>query len=240
LVALAFTLALLASAEATVIQEKTLEDMLIEADLVAIAQVTAVQAFATTNQQYAYTYVTLGGLDVLQGAYDQPTLTLRTDGGPLGNNQWLRIAGMPQFKLGEKVVVFVKGNTERICPLVGWEQGLLRVVKDPRTGREVLKTSQGRGIHGVKDGDLVTEPDNHAASDEITGGVPDYGPHHELEERGRGMPQAELSVDDLKTEVHAMRVSKGLMSRSTRAVRSAEVKLDSPAPRQPKRLDRGN
>jgi hypothetical protein len=240
LVALAFTLALLASSEATVIQQKTLEDMLIEADLVAIAQVTEVQAFATTNQQYAYTYVTLGGLDVLQGAYDQPTLTLRTDGGPLGSNQWLRIAGMPRFQQGEKVVVFVKGNAERICPLVGWEQGVLRVVKDPRTGREVLKTSHGRGIHGVKDGDLVTEPDDPAASSGITGGVPDYGPRHELEERGRGIPQAELTVDDLKTEVHAMRVRQGLVSRPTHVVQSAGVKLDSPAPRQPKKRERGN
>lgn len=142
-------------ASATVVAKKKFQDLVSEADLVAAAEVVRVESHPTLDRRFAYTYVTLGGLEIIKGAYPAGELTLRMEGGPVGNGLVLHVMGIPAFREKERVVVFVKDNGESICPLVGWWQGLLRVKRDPGTGESVICSSDGSLITGLGNGDFV-------------------------------------------------------------------------------------
>lgn len=103
-----------------------------------------------------YTFVTLDNLDVVLGHYTARTLTLRLKGGTVGE-ETLLIEGAPRLYEGERVVVFVAGNGQAMMPIVGWEQGLFRVVRDPWSGREVVSDAVGNRIYGIRDGRVVKE-----------------------------------------------------------------------------------
>ena len=236
---LGLALSLAVAARATVVEKQSLEQLVAKADLVAIGRVMDVVELPTSDQKFAYTYVILSELEVLHGAYADPTLTLRMEGGGLGNGKVLHIPGMPRFSVGEKVVVFVKGNTERICPLAGWEQGHLRVEQDKTTGREVLRTSEGKRIHAVQDGDFVRETDPNDRST-ASAGTPDYGVGHDVAAAQNARANEDLSVEDLKREVQALRIKTGVHNRPAAAVHSANWKLDSPQPRQLKQKEGRN
>ena len=55
-------------------------------------------------------------------------ITLRFRGGPDGKGRVLTVPGVPLFQVGGRELLFVRGNGEAMCPLVGWHQGRLRVV----------------------------------------------------------------------------------------------------------------
>jgi hypothetical protein len=61
---------------------------------------------------------------------------------------------MPQFEIGEKNILFLKGNERRMCPLLGWNQGRFIVVKDivlSGDGRTVLQKPDGTLGYGPVD-----------------------------------------------------------------------------------------
>jgi hypothetical protein len=227
-------LALCDAPTATVFQRKTLTDLLVDADLVAIGRVVGVESRPTADGRYAYTYVTVDELELLKGVYRDPTLVLRMDGGPLGDGTVLAIPGIPSFQAGEKVVAFIEGNGRYICPFVGWEQGALRVLRDTRTGRDTLKTSDGRRIHGITEGDFVVEAMSHHAATEPSPGIPDYGQAHERSPHELTSAAADLSLDSFKRDVQGILANAGPRALPKSETRSADLKLDSPG----LRLDR--
>lgn len=222
----------------SVIQKKSFEDLAIQADLAAIGRVLNVESHPTMDGQYAYTYVTVGELELLKGTYRQPTITLRMDGGPLADGSVLLIPGIPSFEPGEKVVVFVRGNGQHICPLIGWEQGLLRVVKDPRSGQEILRTSEGKRIHTIEQGEFVIGSTLSREEADNSAGQPDYGQVKDLRRLEEILTSADLTLDSLKAQVRTVLAKAGLKARPRAEVRSAELTLESPMNRtnkQPKR-----
>ena len=86
-----------------------------------------------------YSYVTLEDLEVLQGRYGGQTFTLRIEGGEVDGETQV-VEGAPRFREGERVIVFVDGNGEQIVPIVGWEQGLFRVIEIPSSVRNSSPT----------------------------------------------------------------------------------------------------
>lgn len=143
-------------AEATVLVHKTLNDLVREADLILAGTVTDKQSVWADDNSTIYTFVTLSNLEVIDGDYAQSTFTLRLDGGEVLNQdtkkgRGLKIPGVPEFAVGDRVAAFVKDNTFEVCPLVGWHQGVLRVKKDPVTGDEVL--------HSFLEDDVILGPD---------------------------------------------------------------------------------
>jgi hypothetical protein len=120
--------------------------------------------------------VTVGELELLKGTYTEPTVTLRMDGGP-------------SFQVGEKVVLFMKGNGHQSCPLVGCEQGLLRVVEEQESGQDILLTSQGQRIHTIEAGDfVVSSMGGHSTA---SASVPDDGQIAEP----MGLPETPATLD---------------------------------------------
>ena len=112
-----------------------------------------------------YTFVTLEELDVVLGRYAERTLTIRLKGGTVGD-ETLLIEGAPRFREGERVVVFLAGNGQAMMPIVGWEQGLFRVVRDPWSGREVVSDAVGNRIFGIRNGQVLKE-DRNASNIEL-------------------------------------------------------------------------
>lgn len=93
------------------------------------------------------TLVTVADLTVLKGSADD-TVTLEFYGGEVGDYA-VRVPDMPTFKPGERVVLFIAGNGDNVCPLVGVWQGSFRVRYDDSRGTEIVTTNDGTPIAGI-------------------------------------------------------------------------------------------
>ena len=127
---LAIVLLVAAPGWATTVIQKSFTEVVQESEVIAVGTVTAIAAEWDAAHQRPFTLVTFSTLDVLKGAHTEPELTLRVLGGPHPDGSILQIAGVPQFSLGERAVVFVTGNDHYAVPLVGLWQGVYRVVFD--------------------------------------------------------------------------------------------------------------
>jgi len=59
--------------------------------------------------------------------------TLRLLGGRLGNLT-SSVSGVPRFRAGEDVILFLEPTARGDFSVVGWEQGTFRIGRDPHTG----------------------------------------------------------------------------------------------------------
>ncbi len=86
------------------------------------------------------TRVTFDVTEILAGApiAGDQTLTLQLLGGRVGNRV-VEIEGMPTFKLGTDIVLFVAGNGKNVCPLVGWGHGKYLVKEDANDRRYMVR-----------------------------------------------------------------------------------------------------
>lgn len=137
---------------ATVLPYKNVDALVHEADGIVIGTVRSVEA-AASKPHDVHTYVTLDHLDVLSGQLNAPTLTLRLRGG-LVDGRGLHVDGAPNFAPNERVLLFVQGNGQDLVPLVGWGQGLFRLVPDAATGKTKVQDAEGHDVVGLADGHL--------------------------------------------------------------------------------------
>ena len=84
--------------------------------------------------RHVATRVTFQVLETYKGVAAS-SQTLEFLGGTLDGRS-TRVPGAPQFALGETAVLFVVGNGEQFCPLVGAFQGRFVVERDPATAEE--------------------------------------------------------------------------------------------------------
>ncbi|MEK8030847.1 hypothetical protein AACH06_08485 [Ideonella sp. DXS29W] len=135
---------------ATVLPYKNVDALVNEADGIVIGTVRSVQASASKPHD-VHTYVTLDHLEVLSGRLNAPTLTLRVRGG-LVDGRGLHVDGAPSFAPNERVLLFVQGNGKDLVPLVGWGQGMFRLVPDAATGKTKVQDAEGHDIVGMAEG----------------------------------------------------------------------------------------
>jgi hypothetical protein len=134
------------------VADETFSDLVYKADIIAVGTVTGVQERWDATRQAPFTDVTFSHLTVLKGTPEGETITLEILGGHLPNGDVMSIAGVPQFGIGEKNVVFSAGNHRDFCPLVGIWQGRLKVLFDPQRGVETVSDNFRAPIIGVQDG----------------------------------------------------------------------------------------
>ena len=125
---------------ATTVLEQSFPDLVQQADTIVVGTVSAIEAEWDATHERPYTFVTFTDLDIRKGPA-QDTLTLRFLGGPDPDGNVLTISGVPDFHLGDRLVLFIAGNEHYAVPLVGLWQGLYRVVFDPDRDEDVLYTS---------------------------------------------------------------------------------------------------
>jgi len=131
-------------AHATTVVGKTLDELVAEADTIAVGTVTAVESEWDNNRPF--TLVTFSALEVLKGDASQTTITVRMLGGPNPEGAKLVVVGAPSFYLGDRMVVFIVGNETQAVPFVGMWQGVYRVVYDTQQEAEVIATHDGQPI----------------------------------------------------------------------------------------------
>src|ERR1700676_3288836 len=137
-------LALALQVRATTLVYKSFDDLVKEADGIVMGSVTNIESRKDARGRI-YTYVTLGDLQMLHNRYEGKDFTLVMEGGRVGN-EIAGIEGSPQFEYKQRVILFVQGNGREIVPLVGWEQGVFRVQKDPESGQEIISDSEGNRV----------------------------------------------------------------------------------------------
>lgn len=120
-------LALLAGrASATVVVAKDFAALCDEADLVFVGTVTGMESrWSDPSQQTMETLVTFGDLTWLRGT-PRAAVTLRFSGGEIDGLRE-EIADAPHFAIGERRVIFAREG-RFVSPIVGFDQGALRVV----------------------------------------------------------------------------------------------------------------
>jgi hypothetical protein len=132
-------------AGATVVVAKDFGAFCAEADLIFVGTVTNVAARWSDPQRRAIeTEVTFGDLIWLRGG-PEATVRLQFAGGEMDGLREA-VAGVPQFAVGERRVVFAHTG-HYASPIVGFNQGLFRVV-DGASGPVVLD-ADGRAVTGV-------------------------------------------------------------------------------------------
>ena len=147
---------------ATSVTEVTFTDLVSQADVIAVGTVTEIREQWDETKQAPLTLVTFAHLTVAKGSPGS-SFTLEFLGGKMPNGLVMVIPGMPQFTVGEKVVVFCAGNRRDFCPLVGVWQGLLRVTLDPQRGIETVSDNFRVPIVSVEEGKFLKHSPETAA-----------------------------------------------------------------------------
>lgn len=117
---------------------------------------TAVHSEPVLSQDgtFAFTYITFRVDEALKGGVKNGELTLALPGAEV-EGQYFVVEGSPHFEIGERYLLFVRGNGTSRFPLVGWDQGQLRFEKAAEPGRSLLVDSHGQQVHGIQGGRFV-------------------------------------------------------------------------------------
>ncbi len=151
--ALLALIGLATGAVAMTVLPPTFPELVAEAETIVRGQVTAVRSeeFDSPQGRGIRTLITLTVERTLKGAPGD-TVTLSLMGGTVGRRT-LAIAGMPQFQVGDRQIVFMADNGRVFCPLIGIGHGRYHVRTDAATGREYV--ARDNGVPLASAGDVV-------------------------------------------------------------------------------------
>src|SRR5947207_14914 len=127
LIGLMLALAALATPlRATTVQKMELPELVSIADNIVQGRVEAVESRYEQNR--IYTYVSVNVDEPIKGARRQ-TVLLRQLGGRVGDRM-LWVAGMPQYKTADQVILFLKTRQDGTFDVIGLNQGKYDIVND--------------------------------------------------------------------------------------------------------------
>ncbi|MBW0000170.1 MAG: hypothetical protein JO015_13795 [Verrucomicrobia bacterium] len=130
----------------------TLPQLTHSAALIADATVQSVQCFWATpsGAQTLRTKVTFQVNQAVKGN-PGPTFTLEFLGGQVGQ-QSLSVEGVPQFQPGGRYIIFSESPDKAVvCPILGLDQGALRVVHDQQSNVDRVFRHWGQPVNGRED-----------------------------------------------------------------------------------------
>jgi hypothetical protein len=112
----------------------SLDEMIVAAPSIVVATVESrraeVEYYGTSR--LIITKVTLRVEQTIKGSAPQ-TLVVEVLGGTLGDTT-LRVSHVPEFRVGDRDVLFLSNAAHAVSPLVGSDQGRFRVLADNETG----------------------------------------------------------------------------------------------------------
>lgn len=140
-----------ASAHSTSVLAPTFDELVARADEVVLARVVARQSSWVTSRsgRAIVTDVTFAIERTLKGE-TRVQRTLEFLGGTVGDDT-LTVAGMPEFRVNDRDVLFVRDSGRPVSPLVGFSYGRFRVVRDAAFGGETIRTFDGRPLASLAD-----------------------------------------------------------------------------------------
>lgn len=124
------SLAALAPARATILQQLSLDDMIVQSTMIVRAKVTG--SNAAFRGQDIYTYYQLQILETVKAAGNQPATVQMDVAVPGGSSRGVRqpVAGAPVLTVGAEYVVFLWTSRSGLTQVIGLSQGLYRVLPD--------------------------------------------------------------------------------------------------------------
>jgi hypothetical protein len=125
-----------AAVRATVLVPAELPELVAESTAIVHGRVVDVRAEWTDGRRAIDSYVTLAVATYLKGTLGD-RVTLRMPGGRLGAYRSI-VVGAPEFREGDEVIVFLGSHGPSIPFLVGFSQGVYRVVLDAAGQRTVI------------------------------------------------------------------------------------------------------
>lgn len=142
------------SSLATTVPHKNAHQLANEADLIFEGTVSNIEYDVeyrpTGNEDVSeipITLVTYKIKEIIKGKTENPDeIALRFIGGPASDGRILTLDSSPLFDVGDNDIMFVKDNGTAWCPLVGWNQGRIRVIDDKvfsDMGQEVIQQDSG-------------------------------------------------------------------------------------------------
>ncbi len=123
----------------TLVRPTSFGELVAKADLIFTGKVLSHQS-RWVNQDIV-TDISFEVFEVHKGRAKSP-LTLRFMGGTVGDVT-LEVIDMPQFKVGETAILFVRAQASASCPIVGIYHGKLSLQKDGASGPERLVRHNG-------------------------------------------------------------------------------------------------
>jgi hypothetical protein len=99
------------------------------------------------TKRVIFTWVEFQTEEVLKGTAG-PSVTLQFLGGTVGDVT-LAVTGVPRFRAGDRVILFVEKNGTQFCPLVGVFHGKFGLRKDETTNRDLVIMHDGKPLRDV-------------------------------------------------------------------------------------------
>lgn len=193
----------------TTLRPMSLAEMTDQAELIFTGSVVRSEVVLSRDGTFPFTFVTLRVEEVLKGEAECDELTLRLDGGQLGQEA-VFVDGMPELEEGGSYLLFVSGNGRLASPIVGWRQGMLRFELE---GSDLkLVDGHGRPVRGIANGSWLLgapksqpqDPDAPRAVLLSQEGVviTPIGDLSAGAQKKAGVVSAETAIDDLRSFIH--------------------------------------
>lgn len=143
----------------------TLSDMVRQADLIFTGTAQKVSVEWSSDGEAVFTFVTFGDLSIIKGNYEASTLNLRQKGGRMGGLEMI-VTGAPVFQENERLLLFLAGNNIRLCPVVGYSQGIFTVLTELGNADPPIRNYHDQFINRIADDRIVLLEDNFKPGDE--------------------------------------------------------------------------
>jgi hypothetical protein len=111
------------------------DDLIISARAIVTGKVLAIESSFDAQQDRIYTYITVKVQQVLKGQISERRIVLKELGGQVGN-RGLTVWGNPQFKRGERVLLYLDTWKDGSLRTYQMFLGKFNIVKDEATGHE--------------------------------------------------------------------------------------------------------
>jgi hypothetical protein len=129
-------------AQGTVVQTESLKQLAQEADLIVRGLVVEVKSDESVDRASIVTRIKVS-VDRQWKGPKLAAVTLRQPGGTVGRITQA-VSAVPQFSLGEEVLVFLEKQEDGSLATVGGKQGKFVLKTDPRSGDEIIVDVRGK------------------------------------------------------------------------------------------------
>jgi len=145
---LAAVAALNATARATTVIPPSFDQLVGQAQFIFQGSVTNVRSqwAGEGANRHIESYITFQVEETLKGESTQ-SYVMRVYGGTVGEDS-MGIADAPEFKVGDRDILFVENNGSQVIPLVGIMHGRFHLVRDS-SGTEVVTKNEGQPVKNV-------------------------------------------------------------------------------------------
>lgn len=124
-------------ASATIVKRPLDDDLIVGARAIVTGKVTNIESAWDEGHVRVYTYVTLKVGQVLKGEINQRKIVIKELGGRVGDEGTM-VWGSPEFKKGEKVLVYLSTWPDGSLRVYQMLLGKFSIIKDPETGHRFV------------------------------------------------------------------------------------------------------